>query len=228
MTSPQSPKICRFCGGPIVWGLKPNGRAGWHRPLDAASGRPSYMVFGEHVYYGMAYEAHTCKEEDIRAWDMKYERQKAREYPTKNETVPPPLIPPTREVSPQAPREERLRKPNETVIVGEFEKQAAMYLDCKSAADMADLLAQRHDEMVEPATSYDYTEKSGHASYRRRRDADHWHHALKVKCPVCLKRKGQLCVSVRSHQVGQNVPIKMPHKLREDLADQKFPREEKG
>jgi hypothetical protein len=225
MTSPQPPKICRYCGAPILWGLKPDGKIGPHRPLDAMSGRPSYMVFGDCVYYGLAYDPHICTAEEIKAWDMKYERMKDRQYPTNNETVAPPEAKPIREISPRTPKKYRKAKvdkkgePTEIVVVSEFEKQAKMYLDSLAEVNQEEFttIIASDSEIVDLDTT---AQQIGHDSYRRRRDANRWMHALKVDCPKCEKRKGSLCISMNKYQ--KDHVIKVAHDERIKFADETF------
>lgn len=226
MTLPQPPKICRYCGAPILWGLKPDGKQGWHRPLDAMSGKPSYMVFGNAVYYGFSYDPHICKAEEINAWDMKYERMSERQYPNKNETVAPPVIKPIREVSPttekkyRKPRLNKKNKPVETIVVSEFDRQAKMYLDSIKDADREDQFGRTFEDGYRPGAPLDIEERSGHDSYRKRRDANRWMHALKVDCPKCEKRKGVLCISMNKYQ--KDHVVKVAHDERIKFADETF------
>lgn len=227
MTSPQPPKICRYCGVPILWGLKPDGNQGWHRPLDAMSGKPAYMVFGDRVYYGLAYDPHICTEQDIKAWDMKYERMHDRQYPTNNETVAPPESKPVREVSPRTPKKyrkpatDKKGKPKEIVVVSEFEKQAGMYLDCLADMNMEEVatVTAMNNEFVDLDA---VAQKIGHDSYRRRRDANRWKHALRVVCPTCKNDLKEVCTSMSHNPKLHGSILKNPHTARLTLADKTF------
>lgn len=199
MTALQQPKVCRYCGAPILWGLKPGDRNKLDRPLDAMSGRPSYMVFGDTVYYGLAFDPHICKSQDIEAWDMKYERQHA---PVKRQTKRP--------------------KPPVRIVTGKFEEHAKMYLDCLREAQYEDMLALAYQGSDHYRDLHDFRPKLAYIAYRQRRNADHWMHALKVNCPRCGKLKGKLCTSIAPHLLGHDVQLKNPHQARVTLADKKF------
>lgn len=199
----DQPKICRYCGGAILWGLKPNGGQGDHRPLDAESARATYMVLNGAVYYGYGYDVHNCKEDDIRAWNLKLDMQAKEKKPPRKRT----------------PRKKPEPKPQEKqpFQIAPFEVQAKMYLDSLQKANLEEYFEFQEAQMVGWSTRSDF--ESGEDSHRRRRDADHWMNALKVVCPKCDQPENMLCISMNVYHKGRNILIQNPHPQRVKLAE---------